>query len=138
MWLAPLVVLFIQVGGSTGAEHAAPQGPDPYFPTPLDAFGYALLVAGPVVLLARRRHPLSALLAVGAVTLLYYLRAYAYGPAFLAAAVAMISAVTAGHRRVVWLGTFAGFAGFFALASVVGLPPDESGAASDRLFPVER
>ncbi|MGH3389925.1 MAG: sensor histidine kinase, partial [Actinomadura sp.] len=42
------------------------------------------------------------------------------------------------HRRVVWLGTFAGFAGFFALASVVGLPPDESGAASDRLFPVER
>ena len=138
VWAAPLVVLFAQVGGSTGAQHAAPQGPDPYFPTPLDGFAYTLLVLGPVVLLARRRRPLATLLAVGAITLLYYLRAYAYGPAFLAAAVAMISAVTAGHRRVVWLGTFAGFAGFFGLATVIGLPPAGSGAASDRLFPVER
>jgi signal transduction histidine kinase len=138
VWAAPLGVLLIQIVGTKGAQHAAPHGPDPYVPTPLDGLGHALLVAGPVALLARRRYPMAALLAVGAVTFLYYLRAYAYGPAFLSAVVAMVNAVTVGRRRIVWLGTLASFAGFFALAAVIGLPPDESGARSGRLFPVAR
>jgi signal transduction histidine kinase len=138
VWVVPFVVLVLQLMGSSGAQYGAHDRPLPYHPTPLDPFAHLLLLAGPVALLARRRHPVVTLVAVGAVTLLYYLRAYVYGPAFLAAAVAMTAAVTAGHRRIVWIGTGLGFAGYFALTAVTGLPPARSGAASDRLFPFGR
>jgi signal transduction histidine kinase len=138
VWVIPLIVLLFQLMGSSGAQEAASDGPHPYSPTLLDPFGWALLVAGPVALLFRRRHPVATLVAVSAITLLYYMRAYAYGPAFTAAAIAMTAAVTAGHRRIVWIGTGAGFAGYFALSALAGLPTDEFGAHSDRIFPMEQ
>jgi signal transduction histidine kinase len=138
VWAVPLVVLFFQLMGSTGAHEGAAHGTQPFHPTPLDLFAHLLLVVGPMALLARRHHPVATLLVVSAITLLYYLRAYVYGPAFLAAAVAMTAAVTAGHRRVVWIGTSAGLTGFFTLSALVGLPAEQAGAASDRVFPMER
>ncbi|HEV7931351.1 MAG TPA: sensor histidine kinase [Actinomadura sp.] len=138
VWVVPLVVLMLQVMGTSGAQKGAHDQPFSYDPTPLDPLAHLLLLAGPAALLARRRRPVATLVAVSVVTLLYYLRAYVYGPAFLAAAVAMTAAVTTGHRRTVWIGTGLGFSGYFALSAVFGLPSARSGGASDRLFPVER
>ncbi|MBC6464962.1 sensor histidine kinase [Actinomadura alba] len=124
--------------GSTGAERGVYGDEQIYDPTRLDLFAHLLLCAGPLILLARRRRPIVTLLAVSAITLLYYLRAYVYGPAFLSAAVAMTAAVTAGHRRFVWIATGAGLTGFFTLSARLGLPAEQAGVASDRVFPMER
>jgi signal transduction histidine kinase len=72
---------------------------------PLDALGVALLAAGPVALVARRRFP-SAVLIVTVVMVTAYLAAgFPFGPAFLAPLVALCSAVLAGHRWVAYLTT---------------------------------
>jgi signal transduction histidine kinase len=72
---------------------------------PLDALGVALLAAGPVALVARRRFP-SAVLIVAVVMVTAYLAAgFPFGPAFLAPLVALCSAVLAGHRWVAYLTT---------------------------------
>jgi signal transduction histidine kinase len=70
---------------------------------PLDALGYALLVAGPLALLGRRRWPLATLLVVAAVTVLFYALGYPFGPAWLALLVAFWTAVTGGLRLAAWL-----------------------------------
>jgi signal transduction histidine kinase len=70
---------------------------------PLDALGFALLVAGPVALLGRRRWPLATLLVVAAVTVLFYALGYAFGPVWLALLVAFWTAVTGGQRLAAWL-----------------------------------
>lgn len=69
---------------------------------PLDAFARALLLAGPAVLLMRRRHPVTALYATTAVTLGYLAAGYPYGPVLLPVAVGVFSAVVAGHRYAAW------------------------------------
>jgi signal transduction histidine kinase len=138
VWTVPLVVLFFQLMGSTGAEQGVYGDVQVYYPTRLDLFAHLLLCAGPVILLARRRRPIVTLLAVSVITLLYYLRAYVYGPAFLSAAVAMTAAVTAGHRRFVWIATGVGLTGFFTVSARLGLPTEQAGVASDRIFPMER
>ncbi|MGW2198916.1 sensor histidine kinase, partial [Streptosporangium sp. NPDC001682] len=67
---------------------------------PLDPPGYALLLAGPLALAVRRRHPaLSVAVAVGS-TLLFIALGYAYGPVFLSPIIAFYLAVVGGHRRV--------------------------------------
>jgi signal transduction histidine kinase len=68
----------------------------------LDLLAYALLAAGPVALLARRRHPLPVLIAVVAVTDTYLALGYPYGPVFASLVVAFVEAVVAGHRRAPW------------------------------------
>ena len=68
----------------------------------LDALAYALLVAGPVALLARRRYPVPVLVAVAGVTVAYLGVGYPYGPVFASAVVAFVTAVVAGHRRAPW------------------------------------
>lgn len=138
VWTVPLVVLFFQLMGASGAEQGVYGEVQTYYPTRLDLFAHLLLCAGPVTLLARRRRPILTLLAVGVITLLYYLRAYVYGPAFLSAAVAMTAAVTAGHRRLVWIATGAGLTGYFTVSARWGLPPEQAGVTSDRIFPMER
>jgi signal transduction histidine kinase len=70
------------------------------------------------------------------VTGLYLLRAYTYGPAVFAAAVAIVAVVTAGHRLLAWVGTFAGLAGYFVLTALIGVPFDQRGRP-DRVFPAE-
>ncbi|MGV0744181.1 sensor histidine kinase [Mycolicibacterium sp. XJ870] len=94
VWLVPLVVAAIQVFGSTGMRHRVP---DAHW-LPLNWFGYLLLIAGPVALLARIRHPYPVLLAVLAITLTYLLAGFGPGPAFLSLVVAFLQAATSGPR----------------------------------------
>ncbi|MFJ2439496.1 MULTISPECIES: sensor histidine kinase [unclassified Streptomyces] len=68
----------------------------------LDALGWLLLLAGPALLLLRRRRPVRCVLGVSALTLLYLGAGYPYGPVFLTAAVACFAATVAGHRRAAW------------------------------------
>ncbi|MGV0815382.1 sensor histidine kinase [Mycolicibacterium boenickei] len=92
VWLVPLIVAVIQVVGSTAARHRIPELP------PLTWFGYLLLLAGPVALLARRRYPYPVLLAVMAITLTYHLAGFGSGPVFLSLVVAFLRAATVVPR----------------------------------------
>ncbi|MGW5414948.1 sensor histidine kinase [Actinomadura geliboluensis] len=149
VWVVPALVALIQVAGSLGAQRGGPAGGERSGGPPwehgggtselghtdLDALGFALLLGGPALLLLRRRNPVFTVCAVAAVTALYFLRAYTYGPAPLALAVAMIAAITAGHRLLTWAGTGIGLAAFFSLTALIGVPAAERG--QDGPFPVE-
>ncbi|GLW61949.1 two-component sensor histidine kinase [Actinomadura rubrobrunea] len=152
MWVVPLLLAIFQVGGSFGAQGGGggrgPQGgpwgdPHPFgnghdYPFQyLDGFGVALLLAGPAMLLLRRRRPVLTLAVVGVITGLYFLRAYTMGPAPVAMAVALLNAVVAGHRVIAWGGAGAAVAGYFTLTAFIGVPLERRGQG-DRLFPVEQ
>ncbi|GAA4147643.1 sensor histidine kinase [Actinomadura keratinilytica] len=154
VWLAPLFVALFQVGGSVGAQSGGggkgPQGgpwgeQGPWGHTgahdypfqPLDAFGVALLLAGPAVLLLRRRRPVLTMALAWLVTGLYFLRAYVMGPAAVSAGVALLGVVLAGRRVIAWGGAFAALTGYFALTAVIGVPLERRGQ-EDTLFPVEK
>jgi signal transduction histidine kinase len=136
VWLVPLGVLVVQVMGSTGADrshyHRSPH-------LPLDGLGYALLIGGSVALLARRRHPVQTLLGVALATLIYYLRGYVFGPAFVAVVVALVAAVMAGHRKAAWACALGGIGAYLAVAESIGMAPgtDDPGRLT-RLLAVER
>ncbi|WP_141581501.1 sensor histidine kinase [Actinomadura sp. WMMA1423] len=146
VWVVPALVAFLQVAGSLGAQGDGPPGRSSEGPpwrhggdavghTGLDALGFALLLAGPALLLFRRRHPVFTVCATAAVTALYFLRAYTYGPAPLSLVVAMMAAVVAGHRLLVWAGTGVGLAAYLGLTALIGVPAAERGR--DGPFPVE-
>jgi signal transduction histidine kinase len=112
VFVVPLAVGLFQIMGTTGADINMD-----YPHAHLDILAYALLVAGPVALLFRRRHPSPAIAVVMAVTVLYLLRGYVFGPMFLSPVVAIVSAVSAGHRVVAWVVSAAGV----AVLSTIGL-----------------
>jgi signal transduction histidine kinase len=149
VWVVPLVLAFVQVAGSLGAQRGMSGEGPPWTHeqpggaagtgtglTPLDPLGFALLLGGPALLLLRRRNPVFTLAAVGAVTLLYLMRAYTYGPGIFSLAIAIVAAVAAGHRPASWAGTLGGVAGFFAISALIGVPPDRRGEPG-RPFPLE-
>jgi signal transduction histidine kinase len=76
----------------------------------LDATGTALLAAGAAALVVRRRYPVVALGVAEASMLLFWLLGYPRGPVFLAVAVAVFTAATAGRRAVAWGALLIGFA----------------------------
>ncbi|WP_330183774.1 histidine kinase [Nocardia sp. NBC_01503] len=90
--LLALVVAAIQLGAGTLAnEHQTGiRG--------LDLLGYALLAAGPLLLVVRRRYPDPVFYAVLAITSAYLLIGYGYGPVFLALVVAFLTAGVRGSR----------------------------------------
>jgi signal transduction histidine kinase len=90
---------------------------------PLDALGYALLVAGPLALLGRRRWPLATLLVVAAATVLFYALGYPFGPAWLALIVALWTAMTGGLRLAAWLTAALSIPVFVALTALFGRTP---------------
>lgn len=137
VWIVPLLAGAFVVAGSLGAQRNALEGPHAYPTTRLDAAAIGLLVAGAAALLARRRLPVPTALAVGAVVVLYLLRAYPYGPVFLLLFVAVLALVVAGHRIGAWAGTLTGFFGYCTLTWFIGVPAELRGTG-DRLFPVER
>jgi signal transduction histidine kinase len=95
VWLIPLVVLAIQLGGSAGPRHR--RGMDLHW-VPLNWFGYLLLVAGPVVLLLRTVYPYAVLLTVIAITGVYLSAGFRFGPVFASLIVAFLTAATVGPR----------------------------------------
>lgn len=86
---------------------------------PLDVMGVALLTAGPVALLWRRRRPVAVLAFTFAVTLAYWSLDYPRGPAMAALIVAFASALVQGHGAAAWLSLAAGWAGFLWLPGMV-------------------
>jgi signal transduction histidine kinase len=94
-WILPPALAIIQlVGTGVAGRHQTGR-------VRLDALGYALLAAGPALLLLRRRLPVAVTAATGAVTLLYVVLGYPYGPIFAGLVVAFFGAVAAGHRTAV-------------------------------------
>jgi signal transduction histidine kinase len=93
---------------------------------PLDALGLALLVAGPVALLGRRRWPLATLLAVAAVTVLYFALGYPFGPGWLALLVALWTAVTGGQRLAAYLTAGVAIPAYVALTALLTRTPEPS------------
>ncbi|MDH6143855.1 signal transduction histidine kinase [Kitasatospora sp. GP30] len=95
--LSSVVIAVIQVAGSgAAARHQVPPR------HALDAFGYLLLLAGPALLVLRRRRPVVAVAGTGVVLLVYLAAGYPYGPVFASFAVAYCVAVRLGHRRAAW------------------------------------
>ena len=86
----------------------------------MDALGYALLAAGPIALLVRRRFPVAVLLVVFAITLTYSIADYPRGPVFIALIVAFITTIVAGYRLVAVVVAISGWAAFTWLPYLAG------------------
>ncbi|MEV5838213.1 histidine kinase [Nocardia sp. NPDC052112] len=118
-WVLALVVAVIQVGGGRNANlrqtgvHS------------LDAFGYVLLLIGPVALLLRRSYPRPALLVTIASCAVYLLRGYGYGPIFISLVIAFISAAIVGSRWWTYPLVPIGYLALvWPLPAIVGHPAD--------------
>ncbi|MFG2820024.1 sensor histidine kinase [Kitasatospora sp. NPDC048365] len=93
---ASVVVGVVQVvGTSVASRHQTGR-------EPLDAFAVVLLLLGPALLVFRRRRPVAVLVGTTAVTGVYLVAGYPYGPMFFSMVVAFVVAVQAGHRRAAW------------------------------------
>ncbi|MFI6870619.1 sensor histidine kinase [Nocardia sp. NPDC050406] len=90
--LLALVLAVVQVGGG----HAANAHGEAM--RALDPLGYALLLAGPLLLPLRRRYPLPVYYAVLSLCVAYLMIGYGYGPVFLALIFAFLSAGVTGSR----------------------------------------
>jgi signal transduction histidine kinase len=106
----------IQVLGTMGAARGQPEA------RPLGVLGIALLLAGPALLLARRRYPAPVMLAVTAVTLAYALAGYPFGPFFLALAPAVFAAAAAGYRALTWATLAVAYLAYLVLGRLVHSP----------------
>jgi signal transduction histidine kinase len=96
--LGAVALAFFQTGGTFGASRN--QTGD----RPIDALTIAITVLGPLSLILMRRWPREVMGFVSAITLVYLLRDYAYGPVFVTLAIATVSTVVLGHRLTAWLG----------------------------------
>ncbi|MEE4544943.1 sensor histidine kinase [Streptomyces sp. V4-01] len=119
VWVLAIVLAVVHVVGTSVAARHQPQR------VPLDAVGYLLLLAGPALLLLRRSRPVLMSAATGAVTLLYVVLGYPWGPVFASLVVAFFTAVAAGHRRAVLIVAAVVYAGHAAVAARLyrWLPP---------------
>ena len=112
-----VAVAAFQVAGS----HLAGRGqPDR---DPVDAVAVALLAAGPLALLARRRYPVAVVWVVIGVTLAYMLLGYPYGPVLLSAALALYANISGGHRLAAWSAAGALYGGHFGLRALLDVEP---------------
>ncbi|MGW2425449.1 sensor histidine kinase [Streptomyces sp. NPDC001709] len=120
-----LLTAFVLIG-SNFAAHDQP------YRQHLDPYARVLLLMGSLVLLWRHRHPVLAVFAATAATLVYLAAGYPYGPVFLAVAVGCFSAVVAGHRRAAWsaLGLLWAGHALVTLWLYRWLPPAGDGRAS--------
>jgi len=109
----PLVVLVVQLTGAAVSDvHAHAFNP----PHPLGPLAWALLAAGPVALVARRRYPVPVLWATLAATLPW---SSAAGWAQISFIIAFFVAATAGKRYWAWLVLAINFAWAIWLAPLV-------------------
>lgn len=108
------VVGVVQVAGSRLAANGQPER------EPLDALAIVLLVAGPLLLIGRRRFPVAVLWPVTGLSLAFMLLGYPYGPVMLSVIVAAYTAVTEGHRAAAWLAVAALYGAHFTLPALFG------------------
>jgi signal transduction histidine kinase len=106
-----VLALAVAVLTATGTWFAGQNQPDT---RPLDLLGWLLVLAGPALLVLLRERPVLVFGLVTALLLGYWSLGYPFGPAFLAALVALAVAVVDGHRRAAYTITAAAF-----LASVL-------------------
>jgi signal transduction histidine kinase len=88
----------------------------------LDALGYLLLLAGPAALVVRRRAPVVTLAVALTAADVYVLAGYPGGPFFVAAVLALFSAVSAGHRVAAWVCAGGAYAVLALGAVLPGVP----------------
>jgi signal transduction histidine kinase len=93
-----MALAFFQTGGTFGASRnqTGDRG--------VDALSIAITVLGPLSLILLRKWPREVMGFVSAITVLYLLRDYAYGPVFACLAIATVATVVLGHRLTAWLG----------------------------------
>jgi len=111
----PIALAAVQIIGTRfgAAEQAGAR--------PLDALAFALLAAGPLALLGRRRYPVPVAVATVAITLGYLALGYPYGPVVFSPAVALFYAAAAGHRYPAWIIAGLGYAGYAVVGARDGL-----------------
>ncbi|MFB9316325.1 sensor histidine kinase [Cryptosporangium minutisporangium] len=90
---------------------------------PLDTRGWALLLAGPLLLGARRKAPVPVALAVSLVMSVYYLLGYPPGPAFVAQLVALHTVLLTTRRWIAWTIAAVGYTAFTVAEYLVGVGP---------------
>jgi signal transduction histidine kinase len=112
VFVLPILLALFQFQGTRFASMGQPDR------AAVDGLAVALLLAGPIALLARRRYPVPVLGVVLAVTVAYFALNYPYGPVFLSAVVALIGAMRS-HRLAAWIG---GTSAYAALLAVQALP----------------
>ncbi|MGW7285530.1 sensor histidine kinase [Streptomyces sp. NPDC054847] len=125
-WLSTLALaVFVMVGTGFAAEGQQDTR------EPLDVFARVLLLAGPALLLLRKRYPVATVFGVCAVGLAYFAAGYPYGPVFLTIVVACFAAIVAGHRRAAWWAIGLLWAGHLLIAHWLYryLPPAGDDAA---------
>ncbi|MFC6008065.1 sensor histidine kinase [Angustibacter luteus] len=111
-----LVLLVVQLGGSTAAATRQPQA------RALDVAGYLLLALGPLALLVLPRHRVAvAAVAVGAAAT-YLGLGYPRGPVVASAGLALVVAVASGRRVAAWLVAGCGYALTLGLGAVSDHP----------------
>jgi signal transduction histidine kinase len=116
--LLALVIAFTQVAGTIAYGQDEPPSPWAF-----DAFAFVLLVAGPVVLLFRRRWPEATLVVAFAAAAGYAASGYPRGPAGLPAfGFAVVSAIMMGRRALAWCVLVVAYPAFVGLPYVL---PDE-------------
>jgi signal transduction histidine kinase len=104
-WAGVLSTVMLPLGVAVGTMAATVPTRGFFQPDarPFDAAGIALLLAGPALLVVRRRHPSAVLVGGAAAVLAYFVAGYPFGPgAFLAVLVALATAVTSGRRLVAY------------------------------------
>lgn len=119
-----ILVAFIQYAGSFPAAAVWGEADK------LNAGSAVLLVAGPLVLLGRRRWPLVTLLGTALVTVVYLLLDYPIGPVFLSPLVAAFNVVLLGPKYVGWAAAGGTFAVLIVVADIGkgdGYDPDLGG-----------
>jgi signal transduction histidine kinase len=112
-----LVLAVVQIIGTHLAAHWQTDR------KPFDAVAAALLVAGPLALIGKRRYPVAVLWAVSGIALLFMLLGYPYGPVLLSVIVALYAAVMTGHRLAAWLAAAGLYVGHFLLRFLLGQNP---------------
>jgi signal transduction histidine kinase len=112
--LLVFVAFAIQVFGT----RLAARGQDGH--TTLNAIGYAVLAAGPLALLLRRRYPVTVLVFVFGTTLAYWSTDFPRGPVFVALVVAFITTILAGYRIAAVAVAAAGWLAFPWIPYLIG------------------
>jgi signal transduction histidine kinase len=97
-WRSSLLIAAIQLLGSRGAANSPMNDTARH----LDAGGIALLLAGPLLLLLRRRQPWVSCLGTSAATAGYLAADYPVGPIFVSFVVSLVVTVDIGARYAAW------------------------------------